>query len=57
MKKTYIINGEPQTHHEFHFFGLTVLVYRKCKHCEKRIRIDRDYYFGTGTTVLFFLPF
>lgn len=56
-KATYTANGETKSVTEIHLFGLTVLVYRKAKNGDKRIRIDHDEFFGTGTTVCMFLPF
>ena len=56
-KKTYTIGGEDQTHTEIHLFKLTILVYRKVKNADKRIRAIRDRFFGTGTLVEMFLPF
>lgn len=56
-KIKYIVNGEERTARGFRLFGLTFVIYRKCKRADKRIKIDRDYFFGTGTTVLIFLPF
>lgn len=56
-KKTYTIGGEEQTHTEIHLFKLTILVYRKVKNADKRIRAIKDRFFGTGTLVEMFLPF
>ena len=56
-KKTYTICGEEQTHTEIHLFKLTILVYRKVKYADKRIRAIKDRFFGTGTLVEMFLPF
>ena len=53
----YTVNGEQRNAREFHIFGLTICVYRKCKIADKRIQINRDRFFGTGTTILIFLPF
>ncbi len=56
-KKTYTIGGEKQTNTEIHLFKLTILVYRKCNHVEKRVRVTRDEFFGTGTLMEVYLPF
>ena len=56
-KMKYIVNGEERTARAFQIFKLTVCIYRKCKRADKRVRIDRDKFFGTGTTMLIFLPF
>ena len=56
-KKTYTIGGEEQTNTEIHLFKLTILVYRKVKNADKRIRATKDSFFGTGTLVEMFLPF
>ena len=56
-KKTYTIGGEEQTNTEIHLFKLTILVYRKVKNADKRIRAIKDSFFGTGTLVEMFLPF
>lgn len=56
-KIKYTVNGEERTASEFRLFGLTFCVYHKCKRVDKRIQINRDHFFGTGTTVLIFLPF
>lgn len=50
-------NGNDRKAREFHIFKLTICIYRNCKRADKRIQINRDYYFGTGTTMLIFLPF
>lgn len=54
-----IINGEERKAREFHIGKkFCIVFYRKVKHTfEKRIRIDRDYFFGTGVTVYLFLKF
>ena len=56
-KGKYTVHGEDRYTYEIHLFGLTFLVYTKTKHCEKRIRVDRDKFLGTGTTICVFLPF
>ena len=56
-KKTYTIGGADQTNTEIHLFKLTILVYRKVKNADKRIRAIKDSFFGTGTLVEMFLPF
>lgn len=50
-------NGKDRKAREFHLFGLTICIYCKCKRADKRIQILRDEFFGTGTTMLIFLPF
>ncbi|MBE6557534.1 MAG: hypothetical protein E7661_00735 [Ruminococcaceae bacterium] len=55
-KKTYTIGGEERTNTEIHLFKLTILMYRKCNHVEKRVRVTRDEFFGTGTLIEVFLP-
>lgn len=51
-------NGKTIKAREIHIGKkFTIVFYRKCKRAEKRIRIDRDYFFGTGVTVLLFLKF
>ena len=48
----YIVNGEERTVKEYHLCGVTICVYRKVKHCfDGRIKIDRDRFYGTGTTI------
>ena len=56
-KKTYTIGGADQTNTEIHLFKLTILVYRKVNRAEKRIRVTRDEFFGTGTLMEVYLPF
>ena len=55
-KKTYTIGGADQTNTEIHLFKLTILVYRKVKNADKRIRAIKDRFFGTGTLIEVFLP-
>lgn len=51
-------NGEERTAREIHIGKkFTIVFYRKCKRADKRIQINRDYFFGTGVTVLLFLKF
>lgn len=58
MAYKQIANGEERTAREIHIGKkFTIVFYRKCKRADKRIRIDRDYFFGTGITVLLFLKF
>lgn len=54
----YITEKGERTAREIHIGKkFTIVFYRKCKRADKRIRIDRDYFFGTGVTVLLFLKF
>ena len=53
-----IVNDEERTAREFHIGKkLTIVIYRKVKNADKRIKINRDYFFGTGTTILLYLKF
>lgn len=53
----YIINGEERKVRDFRLFGLTFVIYHKVKHADKRVKLVRDCFYGTGTTVFIYLPF
>lgn len=55
----YSVNGGEERFAKALHLGkhLTIVVYRKVKHRDRLIQIDRDKFFGTGTTILIFSRF
>lgn len=55
----YTVNGEKRIAREFHIGKkFTIVIYQKVKTClEKRIRVEHDKFFGTGTTIYLYLKF
>ena len=53
----YIVNGKERTAREIHIGKkFTIVIYRKVKIClEKRIKIEHDKFFGTGTIIYLYL--